>query len=37
MKKIPNILTVIRLFMVPLFWLLYFKNPAYGGIVFIAA
>lgn len=37
MKKIPNILTVIRLFMVPLFWFLYFKNPALGGIVFIAA
>lgn len=37
MKKIPNILTVIRLFMVPLFWWMYFKNPAYGGIVFIAA
>ena len=37
MKTIPNILTVIRLFMVPLFWVLYFKNPAYGGIVFVAA
>lgn len=37
MKKIPNILTVIRLLMVPFFWWMYFKNPAYGGIVFIAA
>ena len=37
MKKIPNILTVIRLFLVPLFWWMYFKNPAYGAIVFIAA
>ena len=37
MKKIPNILTVIRLFMVPLFWWAYFKNSALGGIVFIAA
>ena len=37
MKKIPNILTVIRLFMVPLFWMMYFKKPVWGGIVFIAA
>ncbi len=37
MKKIPNILTVIRLFMVPLFWWAYFKNSMWGGIVFIAA
>ena len=37
MKKIPNILTVIRLFMVPLFWWAYFENPIWGGIVFILA
>lgn len=37
MKKIPNILTVIRLFMVPIFWLMYLENPVYGGIVFIVA
>lgn len=37
MKKIPNILTVIRLFLVPLFWWMYFKNPIYGGVVFIVA
>ena len=37
MKKIPNILTIIRLFMVPLFWWMYFKSPVYGGIVFILA
>lgn len=37
MKKIPNILTVIRLFMVPFFWWAYFNNPMWGGIVFIAA
>ena len=37
MKKIPNILTVIRLFLVPFFWWMYFKNPAYGAVVFIAA
>lgn len=37
MKKVPNILTVIRLFMVPLFWWAYFKSPVWGGIVFIVA
>jgi len=37
LKKIPNILTILRLFMVPLFWLMYFKNPVYGGIVFMVA
>ncbi len=37
MKKIPNILTVIRLFLVPVFWWMYFENPFWGGVVFVAA
>ena len=37
MKKVPNILTALRLFMVPLFWWAYFENHTWGGAVFIAA
>ena len=37
MKKVPNILTGLRLLMVPLFWWAYFKNHMWGGAVFIAA
>ena len=37
MKKVPNILTALRLLMVPLFWWVYFQNHMWGGAVFIAA
>ena len=37
MKKVPNILTGLRLLMVPLFWWAYFENHMWGGAVFILA
>lgn len=37
MKKVPNILTVFRLMLVPVFIWAYFKNPVIGGIIFILA
>lgn len=37
MKKVPNILTVFRLFLVPIFIWAYFRNAVIGGAVFILA
>ncbi len=37
MKYLPNILTVIRLFMVPLFIFMFFKNTMAAVIIFVAA
>ncbi len=36
-KKIPNILTIFRLFLVPVFIWAYFESSVWGGIVFVIA
>lgn len=37
MKYIPNILTAIRILLIPVFISLYFYNPTYAAVIFITA